>query len=425
VNANEISEVMIVGAARTPIGGKCGTLVNLSPEDLAVLACEEAIRRSNIQREHVDAAVGANVYQYTAPGMQDIYFPRNVALRCHLNTEVPALMVQRICGSGLQTVINGFQQIVLPDAVDNAGVVLCFGSETMSRTPRIVRSPRSRANFWEFEEGGRLEDTMLLGLNHDLASTTMMRTADQYGSQMGVTRANCDAFAELSHTRARAAYRESHLNGGDRLKGMFAIDTTDSAGTPVHLARDECVRKTTIDALARLRGVTPNGLVSPGNASEICDGAAAVVLARRDKVDQFGIDAGYAVAGYGVAGVDPKVMGRGPVPAIEIALRCAGIEQADVGLWEINEAFAAQYLGVEKEMNLDRDITNVNGGAIAIGHPLAATGVRMIVDLMYEMQRRDVSYGCASACIGGGQGAAIVIRDMRKTESPKRQERSS
>lgn len=403
--------VVIAGAARSGVGMKCGTLSRCSAEDLAVLAAQEAIRRSGIAREKIDATVGANVYQFTAPGVQDIYFPRNVALRCHLTTETPALMVQRICGSGLQTIVNAMQQIVLPRAVDDAGIVLCFAAETMSRTPQIIRSHRTRGNFWEFAEGGNVEDTMLASLNHDLFHTNMMLTADEYGAQMGITREQCDTFAEQSHCRARSANRRSTLNGGDALAGMFAIDTTDSEGRPVHLARDECVRQTTNDALAKLRGLTPAGLVTAGNASEISDGAAAVVLADRSIAEELGLSSRYEIAGYGVSGVDPRIMGRGPVPSIQQALKRAGIEQKDVSLWEINEAFAAQYLGVEKELNLDRETTNVNGGAIAIGHPLAATGLRLIVDLMYEMQRRGVRYGCASACIGGGQGVAVILRD--------------
>lgn len=408
---NDFPHVVVVGAARTPVGVKCGTLCGLTPEDLAVLACEEAIRRGGIDRSKIDAAVGANVYQYTAPGMQDIYFPRNVALRCHLGTEVPALMVQRICGSGLQTVINGFQQIAMPDSVDPTKMVLCFGSETMSRTPQIVRAPRSAANFWEFCEGDGLEDTLLLGLNHDLVKTSMMHTADEYGAQMGVTRQGCDEFAELSHSRARTANRSSHFNGGDHLRGMFAIDTTDSNGRHVHLARDECARKTTTDLLGKLRSMTPNGLVTAGNASEISDGAAAVVIGDRRYVEKLGWATRYEIAGYAVCGVEPRVMGRGPVPAIDMALSRAGLQRKEIGLWEINEAFAAQYLGVEKELQLDRELVNVNGGAIAIGHPLAATGARMLVDLMYEMQRRTVRYGCTSACIGGGQGVAVILQD--------------
>lgn len=413
-NKKSTRRVVVVGAARTPVGVKSGTLSNFCAEDLAVLACEEAIRRSTVDRDKIDAVVGANVYQFTAPGTQDIYFPRNVSLRCHLRTEIPALMVQRICGSGLQTVVNGFQQIVLPDEIDDARVVLCAGAETMSRAPQIIRSRRTQANFWEFTEGGALEDTMLASLNHDLAETNMMRTADEYGSRMGVTRDECDELAELSHTRARDAYRTSHLNGGDALRGMFVIDTSDLTGKPVHLARDECVRKTSREVLGALRGLTPNKLVSPGNASEISDGAAALLLTDRSKAESLGMPLRYEIAGYGIAGVDPRVMGEGPVPAIKQALGRAGIEQKDVGLWEINEAFAAQYLGVEKQLKLDREITNVNGGAIAIGHPLAATGARLLVDLIYEMERRDVRYGCASACIGGGQGIAVVIRDSEK-----------
>lgn len=405
--------VYIVGAARTPVGVKCGTLRHFSAEDLGAAAGTEAIRRSGVPAERICAVVGANVYQFTAPGTQDIYFPRNVGLRCGLRTEAPALMVQRICGSGLQTVINAYQQILLPPAVDDADVVLCVGAETMSRAPRIVRSLRGAANFWEFADAGAVEDSMLASLNHDLARTSMMLTADEYGKRMEITRRACDEFAELSHARARAAQKASWLNGGDLLRGMFAFEATDLTGRPVHLARDECVRKTSLEVLEKLPALSPNGLVSAGNASEISDGAAALVLASADVAEQLGIDARFEVLAYGVAGVDPKVMGRGPVPAIQQALARARLTLRDVGLWEINEAFAAQFLGVEKELDLDRQKVNVNGGGIAIGHPLAATGTRLLVDLMYEMQRRGERIGCASACIGGGQGAAVIVRDTR------------
>lgn len=413
---DDFPRVVIAAAARTPVGLKCGTLSHFSAEDLAVLAADETIRRSGVARERIDAAIGANVYQFTAPGAQDIYFPRNVSLRCGLRTETPGLMVQRICASGLQAVINGFQQIALPDVVDDSKIVLCFGAETMSRAPQFIRSPRrSGASFWEFVEGGTVEDSLLAGLNHDLAGTAMMLTADEYGARMGITRQACDEFALASHERARSAYRSSHFNGGDALRGIFAIDATDLAGRPVHLARDECVRKTSLEALEKLPGITPNGLVSAGNASEISDGAGAVLVADRAEAEKLGVPHRYEIAGYGIAGVDPRVMGRGPVPSIQQALARSGLEQDEIGLWEINEAFAAQYLGVEKELNLNRDITNVNGGAVAIGHPLGATGVRLLTDLIFEMERRDVAYGCASACIGGGQGVAVIIRDAEKT----------
>lgn len=415
MNRNGFPQVVIIGAARTPVGVKCGTLAEFSPEQLGALACEEAIRRSGLDRQRIDVAIGANVYQYTAPGAQDIYFPRNVALRCGLREETPGLMVQRICGSGLQTIINGFQQIALPQAVDDTRIAICFGAETMSRTPRVIRSHRLRSNFWEFAEGGAVEDTFLAGLNHDLAHTSMMLTADEYGSRMGITRRECDEFAAQSHARARAAFRQSHLNGGDSLRGTFILEATNLKGQEVHLARDECVRQTDIDTLAKLPSLTPHGLVTAGNASEISDAGAAVLLADRNEAERAGCSFRFSIAGYGVCGVDPQVMGRGPVPSIQMALGKAGITQQQVGLWEINEAFAAQYLGVEKEMELPREAVNVNGGAVAIGHPLAATGVRMIVDLIYEMERRGGRYGCASACIGGGQGVAVVIRDLEKT----------
>ena len=412
---NGSPHVVIAAASRTPVGVKCGTLSNFSAEDLAVLAATETIRRSGLTTDAIDAAIGANVYQFTAPGTQDIYFPRNVALRCGLPTEAPALMVQRICGSGLQTVITAFQQIALPDELDDAGIVLCFGAETMSRAPRINRAPRrSAANFWEFGENGAVEDTLLASLNHHLAETSMMVTADEYGASLGVTRRECDQLAERSHRRARDANRSSHLNGGDALRGMFAIDSDDLGHRAVHLARDECVRDACLEALQRLPGLTPHGLVSPGNASEIGDGAAAILLADRTRAEAMGLPTRYEIAGYGVCGVEPRIMGRGPVPSVEQALARAGVTHQNVGLWEINEAFAAQYLAVERELGLDPEICNVNGGAIAIGHPLAATGTRLLVDLMYEMKRRDVAYGCGSACIGGGQGVAVVIRDTEK-----------
>ena len=413
---NESPRVVIAGAVRTPVGLKCGTLSNFAPEDLGVLAAEEAIRRSGVPRERIDATIGAQVYQYTAPGAQDIYFPRNVSLRCHLNVETPGLLVQRICGSGFQTAISAFQQVALPDAIDDAKIVLCVAAETMSRVPQVIRSPRrSGASFWEFVEGGQVEDAMLAGLNHDLAETAMMITADEYGTRMGVTRRECDELADSSHSRARAAYRVSHFNGGDALRGIFAIDATDLTGRPVHLTRDECVRKTSVDVLAKLPGFTPNGLVTPGNASEISDGAGAAIVVDRAEAEKLGLPTRYEIVSYGVVGVDPRVMGRGPVGAIQQALARAGLEQKDIELFEVNEAFAAQYLGVEKELKLDREITNVNGGAVAIGHPLAATGLRLLTDLIYEMERRGVRYGCASACIGGGQGAAMIIRDTQKS----------
>jgi acetyl-CoA acetyltransferase family protein len=416
VKRNDLPRVVIAGAARTPVGLKCGTLSNFAAEDLGVLATEEALRRSGVDRERIDASIGANVYQFTAPGAQDIYFARNVALRCHLRVETPGLLVQRICASGLQTVICAFQQIAMPDALDDAKVILCVAGETMSRAPQIIRAPRrSGASFWEFADDGRIEDALLTGLNHDLAKTAMMLTADEYGARMGVTRQECDVFADISHHRARAAYRESHFNGGDALRSIFALDGTDLSGRPVHLTRDECVRETSLGALAKLPGITPHGLVSPGNASEISDGAAAAIVVDRAEAEKLGLPTRFEIVSYGIAGVEPRIMGRGPVPSIQQALARARLDQKDIGLFEVNEAFAAQYLGVEKELNLNREITNVNGGAIAIGHPLAATGLRILTDLIYEMERRGVRYGCASACIGGGQGVALIVRDTEQS----------
>ncbi len=412
MNNNGQKRIVISGAARTPIGNKCGALSKFAPEDLAVFAAREAIARAGIGADEIDGAVGANVYQFTAPHGQDIYFPRNVALRAGLAIEAPALMVQRICGSGFQTIISGLQQIMMPDEFDGASTMLCFGAETMSRCPQIDYSARrSAASFWEFQRDGKVEDTILAGLDHTLADTAMMITADEYGHLMGVTRNDCDEFASESHGRARAANQASYFNGGDYLKGMVAVDAVDLEGKAVYLAHDECVRETTVDELSRLPGFTPNRLVSPGNASEICDGAAAVVISESGAAGKRGMPGQFEIVSYGLAGVEPRIMGQGPVPAIRQAAQRGGIGLDDIDLFEINEAFAAQYLGVEVELKLDRAKVNVNGGAVALGHPLAATGTRLVVDLMYELARRNLKYGCASACIGGGQGAAILIRN--------------
>jgi acetyl-CoA acetyltransferase family protein len=259
-----------------------------------------------------------------------------------------------------------------------------------------------------------LEDTILAGLNHDLFDTNMMLTADEYGASVGINREDCDAFAAESHRRAREAHRESYLNGGDRLRGMFPFEAENLDEQRVYLARDECVRETSIEELGRLPGLTPNGLASPGNSSEIGDGAAALVVADRERAGELGLPTRFEVVGYGIAGVEPRLMGRGPVPAVKVVLERAGLEMEDIGLWEVNEAFAAQALGVQKELDLDPQKLNVNGGAVAIGHPLAATGGRLLVDLMYEMERRGEALGCASACIGGGQGLAIILRDTQQ-----------
>ncbi len=405
--------VVIAGGARTPVGIKCGSLGGFAAEDLAVIAGDEAIQRAGIKAEDVDAAVGANVYQFTAPGGQDIYFPRNVALRVGMSIEAPALMVQRICGSGFETVISAMQQLMMPNAIDDTSVALCFGAETMSRAPRINRASRkSGPQFWEFDSGDQLEDTILAGLNHELFDTAMMITADEYGHRMGITRDDCDAFAFESHARARAANRKSVYNGGDHLSGLVPVDAIDRNGCSVYLAHDECVRATSKSELARLPGFTPHKLVSPGNASEIADGAGAVVVTNYAHAIERGMPAQFEVVSYGVVGVDPKIMGQGPVPSIRKAVKNAGLTVDDIDLYEINEAFAAQYLGVEKELELDRSKVNVNGGAVAIGHPLGCTGVRLLVDLMYEMNRQELHYGCASACIGGGQGTAVVLRNL-------------
>lgn len=413
-------EVVVVSAARTPIGKHGGFYNFLPAEDLAVLAVYEAIRRSgiNLAEIMIDQVVAGMIYIDSLN--QQIYLPRNVAVRVaekfndKTNLYVaPGKTALRICGTGFQVLADGFDLIMAPNG--KTKTVVSFGTENMSQTNLIHQGRRKRDNVWDFEDAP-IRDYLLEGFNHNLFNTLMPKTAELYGAQTGITRKQCDEFAYLSHTRAMHAQSEqwNRFTGSEEfnyLKGVFTVDSVDQNGNSICVWRDEGTKyDINLEELASLRPlVKADGLVTPGTASQISDGAASAVLMERSFADQHHIPYLAILKGYQFSTVPPEIMGQGPVPAIKDLLEKLDMKLKDIDLFEVNEAFAAQYLGVEKELGLPREQTNVNGGAIAIGHNIAATGLRIGTDLIYELMRQGLKTGIASACIGGGQGGAVCV----------------
>jgi acetyl-CoA acetyltransferase family protein len=351
---------------------------------------------------------------------QQIYLPRNVAIRVaeKFNDNenlcvAPGKTTLRICGTGFQVLADGFDQLM--SDTENVSCVLAFGTENMSQTNLIHQGRRKKENVWDFEDAPH-RDYLMEGFNHYLFKTQMPKTAELYGVQTGITRKDCDEFAYLSHTRAIQAQskqwnRFTKSGPNNYLRGIFTVDTIDQAGNEISVWRDEGAKyDINMDELSNLRPMLkPDGLVTPGTASQISDGAAASLLMERSFADKNHIPYLAKIKGYQFSTVPPEIMGQGPVPAINDLLAKLNMKKEKVDLFEVNEAFAAQYLGVEKELSLPRERTNVNGGAIAIGHNIAATGMRITIDLVYELKRRGLKTGIASACIGGGQGGAVCV----------------
>ena len=418
---NKLSkEVVIVSAARTPIGKHGGYYNYLPAEDLAVLTVYETIVRSGIDlaKTRIDQVVAGMIYIDSLN--QQIYLPRNVAVRVaekfndKENLRVaPGKTTLRICGTGFQVLADGFDQLM--SDTENVNCVLSFATENMSQTNLIHQGRRKKESIWDFEDAP-LRDYLLEGFNHNLFKTLMPKTAELYGAQTGITRKDCDEFAFLSHSRAIKAQskqwnRFANPGSNNYMQGIFTLDTVDQAGNAISVWRDEGTKyDISLDELAGLRPMLKaDGLVTPGTASQISDGAAAAILMERSFADEHHIPYLAKIKGYQFSTVPPEIMGQGPVPAIHDLLKKLGMKIKDVDLFEVNEAFAAQYLGVEKELGLPRDRTNVNGGAIALGHNIAATGLRITIDLIYELKRQGLKTGIASACIGGGQGGAICL----------------
>jgi acetyl-CoA acetyltransferase family protein len=394
-------EIAIVSGARTPMGRYCGKLKDFTAMELGAIAAKGAMERAGLGPTEFDHVVFGNAQQTSGDAL---YGARHVALRAGLPIETPALTVNRLCGSGMQAIINAAQMIQL----DEASVVLAGGMEAMSQAPFVIRG---RDGF-TLAPGGKLEDSLMVALLDSYCGLQMANTAELYAEQQGITRQMQDEYALRSQQCAEDAYKAGRLQ-----EELVPVPLRNAKGEPSGemFAEDDHRRpQTTMEGLAKLKpSFGRNGTVTAGNASGIVDGAAAVVVMSVENAQKRNLKPLGRIVGWGTAGVDPKVMGRGPVPASKIALQKAGLTLDYISLIEVNEAFAAQYLAVEKELGLDREIVNVNGGAIALGHPLGATGARLVITLLYELRRRNKKYGLATACIGGGQGIAMVVECLQ------------
>ena len=397
-------DVLFLSGVRTGFGSFGGTLKDFTATDLGTIAAAGALERSGVAPGDIDHVVFGNALQTSADA---IYLARHVGLRAGLPIETPAVTVNRLCGSGFESIIQGAQQILLGES----GIVLAGGAESMSQAPHVVRGAR-----WGLRLGPAppFEDLLWESLKDPQCGFSMAETAENLADKHGISREAVDAYALRSQQAARDAWAE----------GRYADEVIE---VPVKNRRtkqtdgwaaDEHMRpETTAEGLARLPPYfKKDGVVTAGNASGICDGAAAVVIAGEDAAAKHGAPIGRLVA-WAVAGVEPKFMGIGPVPAARKALAKAGMSLDQMDLVEVNEAFSAQYLAVERELGLDRERTNVDGGAIAIGHPLAATGSRITLHLLHALRRRGQRYGLGSACIGGGQGAAVIVEAFPSQES--------
>jgi acetyl-CoA acyltransferase 2 len=394
------SDVWVLGGARTPMadwvgvpGG--GKLKDVTAIELGAVAVRGALERCALAPGHVSEVIMGNGLQSSPDAA---YGARHVALRAGLPAEVPAYTVGRNCASGFQALVCGAKDILVGDS----RVVVAGGMENMSQVPYVLR--RAREGFRAGDQ--KLEDYLTTSLFDSFCGMGMGATADKLGALYGVTREDADQFACESHTRAAAAAQ----------CGLFGQEIvpveTKTGRVAVTVDADDHIRpETTVEALSRIRPASgdPASLVTGGNASAIVDGAAALVLASSERATELGLSALGRLLGWASVGVDPSVMGIGAARAIDAAVERVGMERDQMDLFEINEAFAAQYLAVERDLGLDRSRVNVNGGAIALGHPLGMTGTRLVHTLLLELRRRSLRYGIAAACVGGGQGMAIVV----------------
>jgi len=394
-------DIAIVSGARTPMGRYCGKLKDFTAQELGAFAAQGAIDRSGIDPKEFDHVVFGNAQQTSGDAL---YGARHVGLRAGLPIETPALTVNRLCGSGMQAIVNAAQMI----QTDEAKMVLAGGMEAMSQAPFVIRG---RDGF-TLAPGGRLEDSLMVALLDSYCGLYMANTAELYGEQQGITRPMQDEFALRSQQMADAAYKEGRLQ--EEIVPVPLRNHKREFSGEMFTEDDHRRPQTTMEGLAKLRpAFGQGGTVTAGNASGIVDGGAAVVVMSVEQAQKRNLSPLGRIVNWGIAGVDPKLMGCGPVPATKHALQRAGLTLDYIDLIEVNEAFAAQYLAVEKELGLDRSKVNVNGGAIALGHPLGATGTRLVITLLYELKRRKKKYGLATACIGGGQGIAMVVESFQ------------
>ena len=393
-----MQDIFLIEGARTPVGVLQGSLSDVSAIDLGVVAAKGALERSGVDPKQVDQVVMGNVIQTSKDA---IYFARHVSLKAGLPIDTPALTVNRLCGSGLQAIVSAAQMLLLGEGQ----IALAGGAENMTQAPHVLRGARQG---YKLGQAPQLEDSLWEALVDSYIGCGMAITAENLAEKYGLTREQVDAYALRSQQAARHAQQTGLL-----AQEIVPVTVKDRKGNPVEITQDEGIRDTSMEALAKLPArFRKGGVVTPGNASGINDAGACVVLATGDAVKEHHLKPTARLISWGVVGVPPEIMGIGPAPAIRQALKRADLSISNLDRVEVNEAFSPQYLAVEQELGLDRDKTNVNGGAISIGHPLAASGARITLALMYELRRNHLKYGAASLCIGGGQGIAAIIENV-------------
>lgn len=386
------TDVVLVEGARTPLAEFCGSFRDVSAIDLGAIASKEAIKKANVNPEEIDQVVFGNVQQSSRDAH---YLARHVGLKAGLSIHVPALTVNRLCGSGLESILTAARYILTGEA----NMVLAGGAENMSQVPHVIRGMR-----WGSPLGSpTMEDWVWDGLYDTYGDCTMAVTAENLAEKYKLSREEIDEYAFLSHQKTLAAIEKGYFK-----EEIIPVTVKDKKGSKI-IDTDEHPRNTSIEQLSKLKArFIEGGVITPGNASGMNDAGAAVVLASEEYAIKKGLKPLARLVSWDVVGVEPELMGIGPAPAIRGALRKASLKLEDLDLIEINEAFSAQYLACQKELGFNPKIGNVNGGAVALGHPLAVSGTRISLSLIYELDRRGKKYGASSVCIGGGQGIAAI-----------------
>jgi len=407
-------EVVLVGGARTPfcewLGGKRGDgevggrLAEVSAEQLGTIAIQGALEKTGTSPQSIDHVVMGHALQTSD---QAIFGARHAGLNAGIPHEVPMLTLNRLCGSGVQSIISAAQMIKLGEAK----TVVAGGMENLSQAPHVLRHMRSTFKLGRPPRAGYalekdMEDYLFTNLLDTTCDSFMAQTSDELCRRVGVTREETDAYAVLSHTRT-----ENSVDNGVWSNEIVDVETPNGMVTAAD--EDHFVRGTSEESLAGLRThFGPTSLVTAGNASGVVDGAAAVVVKSASQAKADGDQPLARLVDWGIVGLDPKIMAYGPVPASKLALERAGMQVEDIDLWEINEAFAGQAVACMKELGINQEIVNINGGAVGLGHPLAATGTRLALTLAHTLKREGKKFGIATACIGGGQGIALIIEAL-------------
>lgn len=394
--AKVLKDVFVIAAKRTPFGSMGGTLSGMSPTDLGVVSTVAALKSIDLDPKLVGDVVFGNVSQ---TAIDTPYLARHVGIRSGIPIESPGVTVNRLCGAGFESIVQATKSVWCGESE----IVAAGGAETMSMAPYALRNVRKGTKFPQNLE---LEDTLWSALNDQHVKMPMALTAEKVGEKCGITREQCDAYA----LRSQHAWQKAQDDGLFQ-KEIAPVDIVSKKGT-ITMTKDEHPRgsQATLEALQKLPAMfKKGGMVTAGNASGISDGAGTLLLASGEAVKKYNLKPLSRVVAYSSVGVDPTIMGYGPVPSIRAALKAAGLTLADMDIVEINEAFAAQYLACEKDLGIDRNKANLHGGAIAMGHPTGASGSRIMGHLTYELQRTGKKYAVGSACCGGGQGISIIL----------------